>query len=633
LANWLPIAALALAIPLPLASLVTLGYWERAEALQVGLHAAAALASLAVVAVLWAEPARGLRCLRHPVVLTMAGVGLWSVLVAPLVRLPLLSLLGTVQSGLGALWFLDTAVLTACAVLVAEDPRRWRLLAWEAVAVTAVVAALKVADYVTEQPLLIYVSAYYGWLGIYLPFLARPWRDDRDIPLTVAALAVAVVVVAASLSRTAAVLLAGIVLWTAVGRLGRRVPLAGRLAESKGVAAVVVALAAILPYIAVRLWGGATTSASLHDRYHLQQMMHAALRADPSPLLGHGWGRTQDAFHAFLNVTGENLWQPTWIFLTSDYFNAHNWLLETLYAAGVPGVLLTVAAALALPLCAARADRAAATALASACLLFTGVWFQLCLSLPLLALAAAAVATPVAPPRAGRAATAAAVALLVAFGLGQAWAAGDLLAFGEAVGAMRQDIAAGKPVAVPDDPRGSDLAAAEVIRDFLVDLAGQGPQPAKAAAVRPMLDTLERRIPLTATTQLPVVGLGVLSQIYFSGELAWLAPQFPHADALWREWLDRSLALAPGRTDVAIPYLTRLATSGRLGEAEALARQFLAQDGNDPVGLYFAGLAEVVRPDQAAKRAGIDLLRRSVAAGIDRFMPLDPAVARAIGVP
>jgi hypothetical protein len=355
-------------------------------------------------------------------------------------------------------------------------------------------------------------------------------------------------------------------------------------------------------------------------------MIEAAMRASPAPFFGHGWGRTQDAFHSFLNVTGENLWRPTWVFLTSDYFNSHNWILETIYSIGVPGLILAVIAAVQVPLSARPLDRPAATALVVVCLLFTGIWFQLCLSLPLMALATAAVSSPARVARAPYRLIP--IIVVTALAVLQFAAAGSLASFGAAMTRMQENFTDGLPLTVPDDPRGSDLAAAEMIRDCFLELAHPRARQRRRrdTGAKAMVAYLDRTVMRTETTQLPIIALGILSQAYFSGELAWLEGDMPDIAGRWPIWLDRALTLAPGRTDIAIPYLTRLATTGQSAEAEALTRRMLRQAPDDAVALYFAGILELSKAPGASKQTGIGFLRRSVAAGIDRFMPIAPSI-------
>lgn len=615
LAGPLCFAAMALALPLALVSLFPFGYWERAELLPIGLHATAALGALGLALGLAAGVPAARGALGHPLVAVLALLPAWSILALPFVDRPALSLAGTIQSGFGILWALDLVVLTACALALRDHARLWNALLWWAAAVTLVIAGFKLHDRLApdQDHLLVYVAAYYGWIAVLATAIGTGGGRKLGLALAFAAVAVA----AAADSATAALLLPAGAAYVVLSRLR---PFA-RLAASRPVFLGIVAVAALLPYALLR-WIPAlgAASESLRDRQLLQRMMHAALgdQGGAAWLFGHGWGGTQDAFHTFLNVTGERLWQPTWIFLQSDYFHAHNWLLETLYAAGLPGLVLVMAGFLAIPLCAAPERRATATVLAAALAAIASVWFHLALSVPFVALALAAQCRPAAralpAPRAILAALVVVAGLQVGFAALQAGYVHEVAAF-----------RAGHRTAFPADPRGSDLTASEVIRDDMLKLAAaRAADPAAEPRALAMVDHLRGRIPDSTSSHFLVTAVNTLTLVYGSGDLFWLAPRIGDGKTLWRAALDRLLAVAPGRTDVAIPYLTHHAILGNLAEVSRVTERILARDPRDAVGLYFTGLLLTLDPAPERKRAGIDRLRASVSAGIERFMPLDP---------
>ncbi|MFD2234931.1 hypothetical protein [Phaeospirillum tilakii] len=636
----LGLLALGLGLALPLASLppFALGQWDKAEPLVIGFHGVGALAALAVALALAAEPVRGLRRVAHPYVAAPLALGLWSAAVAPLTPLPLLSLFGAPQSGFGALWFLDAAALIACARLVARHRRSWRGLTLLALGLGLAVAALKAWDWWglahgDGGHLLIFVAAYYGWLGLALPLLARrhPGESHR-LELALLAVALALALVSRSIAALALLLAGAITVVLVRSRPGLAAVLTPRLG------AALVAIAALLPWSLLHLLPAVTRVESLRDRLLVSRVMQAALRADPAPLLGHGWGRTQDALRGWLTVAGERLWDPGWIFLKSDYFHSHDWAMEAVYAAGLPGLLLTLAGFLAIPLFARPSRRVEATAFGCALAALSGLWFPLCLSVPLLALALAALADDTAwlgrgaGPWPGRGIALAALGLALALGA----AAVQLWQQGRALDAVRAGWQAQPPLALapPADFRGSDLAAAEAIRDALARFARRArtePTPPLAAAVGAMLAEIDRRAATTLTVPLLETGLTALAQIQVTGELGFAAA--PGQAAMGRRWLDRLLVLAPGRGDLAIPTFSLLLAVGRGDAVLALADRLLAADPGDPVGLHFRGLALLLRQDPASAAEGFRLLRAALDRGIERFLPIDPAVKKRLGQP
>lgn len=622
--------ALALGIVLPFVSLppFALGYWEKAEPLVVGLHGVAALAAFALAVAACRVPAVVMECFRHPYVLLPLALALWSSAMAPFTDLPLLSLIGAPQSGFGALWQADFAVLIAAARLLRGDRVVWPALGRLAVAAVAAVAAVKAFDWAWERTggthLLVWVASYYGWLGLALPVVMPALGNGRWRRLGPLAAAVTVILASRSMGLVAGAVIGGVM-----------AVVLGRVKDARGrwIGLSMAALAAVAPgFLLVFLpQVGAVTSAA--DRRALLHMLWNEMSGWPwfRWISGMGWGRTQDVFHANLQASGMTLWNESWIFMASDYFHSHNALAEALLAAGVPALALTLAWPLVLPLACDPARRAAAAGFAVGYALMSAIWFPLALCVPMLALATAALA-PVPQPRLRRVPWARPVLVggLGVAGLGGVLLAGILVHHGRAVEAARADIFAGAaaPRLIPADPRGGDLMAAELIRDGFrhVETLAQSDRARYVPASLMMAEYLRRRIPETRTTLLPVSGLSLMAQVRVIQSLGWLENEAALPGRLWAEWLGYAWRLAPGRSDLAIPLFGHLAVRGRFDLLEPGVRELLRRDRRDPVGLYFLGLLTVQRPEQAAKRAGLDMLRASIDSGIGRYMPLDPAL-------
>jgi len=629
LACWALMASLSL--PLLSLPLFALGMWDKAEPLQVGLHAGATLAAVATALALWRDGANAMAKVAHPFVLLPLSLGLWSALGAPFTQQPMLSLLGAPQSGFGALWFLDLAAFCAAARLARDDTKGWHALGWSILAVSAAVVLLKAWDWYSLKRdathLLIFVAAYYGWLALAVPAAAS--STPRLLTLAVAT-GLAVV----SQSATAIGLL---ILMLGCALAGRHGPQWFRDAcASARWGSAAVAVAAILPLAALQWLTPLHAKESLRDRHLVQQLLESAQGADRSVagwFWGHGWGRSQDAFQSWLTIAGERLWSPTWIFLKSDYFHSHNWLLETLYAVGVPGLALAFAGFVAIPACAPRPQRPLALGFALALCLFHGVWFQLCLSLPVMALALAALADDRHPRRLPppRLAALAACALAMA----ATAAAFMLLRTGLEENRVKTAWLATPPQAaiLAADFRGSDLAAAELIRDAHSDFArraahGEATAPL-ATAIQAQLQDIDRRAANTLSPLLLTTGLGAMNAIHVTGELSFAADD--RQWLLWKRWLDRLWVVAPRRSDQAIGYFTALLTRHRTDELARESDALLARLPDDPVGLYYRGVTLVLRPEPPLKEQGFAMLRRSVALGLERYMPVSPQLLTAIG--
>jgi hypothetical protein len=638
-------AALALALLAPFASLppFALGYWEKAEFLVIWLHLTAAVAAIAFALRIVAHPDDARHAL-HPLVLLPALLAVYGLVMTPVVESPWLNLSGAPQSGFGVLWFLDLAVFVAAGLAVRDHLGPWDVLLEAMIAVILAVAAVKAIDWQRDlqgaPSLLIWVASYYGWLA--LPLVAILFTADRRRRygpwLVTAGMLAAAAVAAVSRSITpAAVAAAAALFGLAAGWIRPRLPRLGSFFATRAFAVAAVAGAAFLPLLVLWTWPGVQAHESLRDRLLVQKMILAALSQDTlAAALGHGWGRTQDAFQVFLNVSGERLWQSDWIFLSSDYFHSHNWIMETVHAAGPFGVFLVLAGWLAIPLTAGTLNRPVATAFAAGLAALNGLWFQLPLSVPFMALAMAAATRSLRFTASAGLARSVGVVFACA-ALLQIGVAGRLAVSGIDVSALRRSIAAGLP---PDRPladfRGSDLAFAEVFRDFF-EAYGKETDLARQQALRPvalaLIGQIETRIPDTRTPFLPMTGVGVLDAVFLAHTMKPLEADLAPRRDLWRQWVDRSLALAPGRSDVAIGYLAAEVSDGHADTVRQFSDSLLGRQPDDPVGLYFLGIVEAISPDAATKEAGKDLLRRSVGAGIERFMPVDPALRRLIGMP
>lgn len=626
LARRILLLAFLLGIALPLASLppFRLGYWDSAEPLVIGFHACAGLAALGLALTSLHAGNHVVAALRNPVAALPLALGAFSLLVAPLTQAPLLSALGAPQSGQGALWYLEFGTLIAAARVLRANGH-WMALQRMAIVVVLAVAAIKGFDWWWERQggnhLLIWVAAYYAWLGLALPAFtddAGPfWRKLGWVA------AIAILLAGRSIAAAAGAALA-------VALIATPALAGGRLWPRKAAMAIPLTALAAAPLLLLSVPALGTIT-SLADRHSLLMMVEAALRSWQMGtwLTGIGWGHTQDTFHANLASSGQVLWDNSWIFMSSDYFHSHTALAEALLATGLPGLLLAAAWFPAIVAGAEPGKRNQATALATALAVLSSLWFQLALSLPLTALALAALAPPLPAASENRTRLRLDTALLCATALAFLWAGLRLYDYARHITAVQADLVAGSPTPrpFPADPRGSDLAAAEMIRDAfwrMETLASPAERERALPAARMMVEHLSRRLPATNTILLPVTALSWQAQVQFIGSLGWLAGQIPEAEAQWGLWLDRTLAMAPARTDLAIPYLTRLAINGKVEELRTRTSSMLAVTPHDPVGLHFQGLLMVQHPNPATKQQGLETLRASVAAGIGRFMPLDP---------
>ncbi|MCW9036058.1 MAG: hypothetical protein OQJ97_17685 [Rhodospirillales bacterium] len=92
----------------------------------------------------------------------------------------------------------------------------------------------------------------------------------------------------------------------------------------------------------------------------------------------------------------------------------------------------------------------------------------------------------------------------------------------------------------------------------------------------------------------------------------------------WRLRVDQVLAMAPGRTDLTAMYLLWEVKNERYESVSSLTTQILGQNPNDPIGLWFSGIAMIGDPDKV--QAGLDNMRLALEKGVERFIPIEPEV-------
>jgi hypothetical protein len=621
----LAISAFIIGLVLPLLSLpiFAIGYWDKAEPIIIGLHLASSLAILALAARAWSSLATVMAAFRHPLVVIPLALGLFSLLVAPFVERPLLSLLGPPQSGYGGLWQLETAILiTTARLLRAESPQKWRFLVRLAVASVGATALIKLLDaQLGSENLLIWVPAYYAWLGLGLAGLAL---EAEDRSWRIAILAAAILVLLSSRSLAALIFAAlGVGAWLAWRHEGIR---------SRPLTVMLTVFAAVGPLLITGFFSPARQVASLADRHSLLRMIWAYVSEAEWGfwLIGAGWGRAQDVFQIKLLASGMNLWDGSWIFMNSDYFHSHNAIIEALLGAGLPGAFALLAWPTAIALYAPKERQALAIGFAIAIAGLGALWFPLGLSLPIIAIAAAALTSEFDPTASIGSKGIAAGLALIAIGL-LIWA-GILANFGREVSLVRQSWKSysSLPIPLPNDPRGSDLMAARMIRDALAHMESLT-DPDEREKARPVARlvyaSLRERLPTASTVFLPIASLTMMAGARVTGKLAWLEQDIPNIGENWAISLERALVLAPSRSDLAIPLLGQMAVHGFLPALHNGAQSILARNPKDPVGLYFMGVWQVQQPDALAKTAGLASIQASIANGLERLMPIDPGLA------
>jgi hypothetical protein len=614
----------------------TFGYWHRAEPLVVWLHAVSACATLLLIFTWDRDRAFITGILRHPFVLFPAAMGAWSLVVSAMAPFPMVSIFGAPQSGQGALWYWDIAVLTAVAMMIVERRRAWRTVTIAALAITVLLSICILLSAYFPALKVLPVPDFYGYFALALPFMARRYCDQHvDILLFRLSWVAAVAILIASSNAAAIALLAIIGAAFLVQSRFQEQPLFCRVTQHRGVASALVTTAFVAPYLAITQIPLLSRIASLKSRDLLWDLMKDAQNWDFTAIFfGHGWGHTQVDFFLHLNATSATVWQLDWDFLSRDFFHSHNALVESLYTTGLPGVFLLFAMLVAIPVFAPSERRFAATVCACVYGAMNAVWFELAVSIPFYIVAVVSFAeinrTPLTLSAAGKALRVAALALLVCAQVG---AAVILLRFGLAVSAVQaayQGLGKNRELAVafPKDIRSHELSMALSLRQAFEKLHNPASgalavdRTGRERVTRWMIDDLKARIPSSQTPVLILTGVSLLSDIYYSPKLSWMGAAYEQEEKTWGAWITRLLRLAPKRSDAAVPYFSWLLKHHRSGDLIAFCREILRKNSDDPVALFYAGAVLSTLEQESAKEMGLGFINAALDGGIERIMPV-----------
>ena len=326
--------------------------------------------------------------------------------------------------------------------------------------------------------------------------------------------------------------------------------------------------------------------------------------------------------------------------LVGDWFHSHNWIIESFYSAGVPGLVLAFAVFAALPAFCHRRTIVVAAVYASSLAVVTMVWFQLSSTIPFMALAMAAVAggsaTPVVLRRVRAPAAIVAPTVLVILMLAQSAAAAALLSFGLKVSATlavyETPPSANADLHFPRDFRGAEFAFAKAVRERIVVLkeaklkAGDPETESQRSVMRAIFEDLEARIDDRDSPFLVLAGIAAISDIMYDPALAWLKPDYVARTGLWGRWIATFLRQAPMRSDVAIAYFGWLLAEGRTDDVARIAGGILRDSPQDAVALYHLGAALIIDQDANKRNLALAYLRQGFDNGIERFMKIEPTL-------
>ncbi len=623
------------------------GVWQDSEPMGLVFYAAAS-ASFAGLALLCLDSVAVVRALCHPAVLAPAALGAWSLAVAPFVPFPMLSVFGPAQNSLGALWYFAFAAFVASAIVLRANRRVFASLVAIA-AVTAVVAAgfnlwrvdwpESVRDLLLWLPrtTLLEFNEYQAYYALALLALALVMARERR--RLAAGLLAAAGVVSLLVSRNRAAMVASVLAFLPLTAPAAWFARAARLRPLRdGIAVAAIPVIGMGSYLAVRLIDLRQFAPTLWSRRLIFEGVEPSLldRAGAAGI-GHGWGRYADFLVANLSLSGIRLYNPDWAGLGRDLFHSHHVFLESLFAAGVPGLLLAAAIPAALILGAQQRRRAIAIAFVLSWLVVDCFWFMMPATVPVLALASGALAESGRSPcwRWTRGPWAIAwLALLIVTAAGIVELTVEGRAMSRLIDCLTPDRAAGcQDIDVATDLRGAEHGLASVVGDTVPALlrSGRPLTDGQVDAVRQVLVEAERRDMARRSTSLLTLQLAdSYAAIAFTDGAERVLPPAVLFNA-WTRVLHDVLERTPQRLDVLVPYLSLLLVRGQHADIEAMLVLARRVDADHPVVLWFSGIEALKPGDETRREQALAQMRRALDRGLERFMPVDPSIKGRLG--
>lgn len=628
-----------------------IGVWFQSEPVIAGLHGVSALTTLGLLILLMANTGRYLQVVRHPLILVSAALGIWSILISQFAEVPLLSWLGDPRHGEGAVWYLDMASLFAGGMILCGNQRLRRRLGWVCLAAALTVTVLTV--YGTRHPgwpwSPYWFSDHLGFYGIFIFLILMTNIQPDSVFGRAVCLMAGLGIVLISGNRAAILLCLTLApaVWGLLHYLRRNTKKRVRVYAAAMVIAVPIILTAGITLYGMHLIsthpkGWIRADSSLSSRYLQNRVIFLAIQDKPSALItGLGWGQYADHLLAYANqdsvfLGAEARDRPD--SLEREYFHSHNGFAEAILSAGIIGLVLMWGILLALP-CWCRNSQIPLAGTAAVLLSgLSAVWFQLPGSVPFMALAWAGFCQPTQKQVRGSRMISAGVilffvliVLIQIYALGLTWHQGvrirDTLARASRMGGVKVNV---RDLIACSGPGGIHFT-----RIFLKTAAQAVENPSSFANdTPPLLFTfLEAHKRMLASGEKMSLrfhssGLLVRGELAFSLTHPVFARNAPAYLADWEEMLGSFLRRAPRRTDMAALCLLWLLREGKEQKMFSLANRILEREPNDPVGLWFSGLALAAEPGK--RDDGLKRLRQSIELGIERIIPVDPGMREQI---
>lgn len=650
------------------------GIWPQSEPPLVAFHSAAVLAALGLTGLYFTcHRPSVVRALVHPYTLGPLALWVYSLAVMPFQTIPVLHFLGLAHIGEGTALWAGWAMMIA-AVLILRQTRIFKyVVAVAGLAAFAVLYGMLMnfrwrGDPITPLYFPDFLSlSIFGILPVLYWLSDRAVRGRETLRFWIWPVLLAVIVglniftennVGVAYSVAGAAFFLGIFALPIARQRQERYALWTLVAIPAGFLILLIASAQLYPregYYATHDWGALTT---IFSRGYLIDMVWQPMFEQPlSWLIGLGWGSYGEIVSGYLptgwvDFTGE---KGVWDGVSTDHFHSHNLFVDVLYSAGLPALMIFTAWLVTIPLFARRGQKICAFVFAGALTAVGSFWFIMPHNIAFITLGFGFLGRPLALGpvlRQHRKMLARGVLILLILSM-----ACGVLAVCGIYRAMRTTdqytppafAKAGDYTSCTLDYNdygagGVHLARMITLRLRVISARWENKQDAddEKKLKEELEGDLKGLINLfcqadlyskahPASEKLAIARLLVRGETLLSAADLMDKPMKNHLAQGWEAELDAWLDRHPARVDLAVPYLLWSLLQHQEEAMNRLAQRLYDYNPQDPVGLWFTGLA--MTNDPASAQEGVWRMRRALDLGIARFMPIEEEIKAQLGVP
>ena len=633
--------------------LPNLGVWFQSEPVSAALFASASICAAGLALIAFCAPLAARHAIWHPLVIIPIIVSLWS-WVAPMpLEAKALSFFGTPQLGLGGAWFMSLGIMTAGARCLLSTPSFTRHLTGFVGAIVAITLSVVVLDYLALEGWRPYnFTDYLAFHGLYIWVITACWLPPNKW-FRWGGLLICAAIIFYSSNRTAYLAFVVAVFAMYVAHI---FPVSIPEKVLRRFAACSIAILSIFMPLSVYLFQHAGFPDFVpHDivdtfrsRFLLLDTAASSLVQNPALLIaGNGWGNFSELIFAHIPLGQTAAWSPAatssndlyfWDGLWLLHFHTHNEMAEHLISGGLPSLVLWLGYLVALLMTASKDKLPAAIGLSIGYVLISSMWFQMPGGLPLMAMAVAGLS---AQPKT--------ISNTIVYMPFKAISALPIMAFlmlaSTSAISLKYSTASVKqvgrnltspsgnsaPLCGPETAAlGSSLAQfSELMKSFATAnirtlRRGKELEDWRYARMDDFLCRADELMAQDGPLSVGVRGLTMRSDFAY-------APQPLNHSAFearlysgWDNNMEWVLSRAPLRTDLAVPYLSWLLGKGEENRVLEISKHMLTTNAHDPVGLWFSGIVLLNEKDRRAD--GIQRLKRALANGLEKIMPVEPSL-------